>query len=209
LGNQVASSVLKVTGPGTVRWLRSGTAPEVRDVTFDVKPSGAADWTRLGTSARISGGWELSGLTLPASCQIRAQGYAGGSVMESVASFPPPIESWRLQFFGTADNTGEAADDADPDHDGLTNFTEFAFGLNPVDRAGSALPEFKHADGSFTASFTAPEGRDDILYSAEWSPDMRSGTWTGIPETGMAAEHRFSIPAGEGRVFVRFALRMR
>jgi uncharacterized delta-60 repeat protein len=209
LDNDPAFTTLQVSGNSTLRWLRSGAAPDVRDVTFDAKPSDSSDWTRLGNGTRIPGGWELSGLTLPASGQIRARGYAGGSVMESVLSLLTPLESWRLQYFNTSENTGDAADDADPDHDGLTNFTEYAFGLSPVDRTGNALPEFKYSNNVLTATFTAPEGREDVAYSAEWSATMLPGTWTNIPDTGTAGAHTFTVPGTAPRVFVRYALKMR
>jgi hypothetical protein len=104
---------------------------------------------------------------------------------------------WRLQYFGTSDNTGAAADDADPDHDRLTNFTEFAFGLSPVDRASNALPEFKHDGTSFTATFTALEGSGDVIYGAEWSATMQPGTWTKI-RTPAPARRTPSACQGKG-----------
>jgi hypothetical protein len=181
----------------------------VRDVTFDVKPDNAADWTRLGNGVRISGGWELSGLTHPASGTLRAQAYAGASVIESVTPILTALESWRVPYFNTSSNTGDAADDADPDHDGLTNFAEFAFGLSPVDRASNALPEFGHTGTAFSVVFNAPEGREDVIYGVEWSPDMQTGTWTKIPDTGSAGHHVFNLPGSETRRFVRYVLEIR
>jgi uncharacterized delta-60 repeat protein len=209
LGNDAAFTLLKTEGRSTVRWLRGGSAPEVRDVTFDMKPDGESGWIRLGNGTRISGGWELSALTLPATGTLRAQGYAGGSLIESVTPILTSIESWRLQYFDTPDNTGDAADDADPDQDGLTNFTEYAFGLNPVARASNALPAFVQNGNTFTSTFTAPEGREDLLYSAESSPTMLPGTWTALPDTGTGGTHVFSIPPGQQRMFVRFVVKMR
>jgi uncharacterized delta-60 repeat protein len=209
LSNDRATSVLSRPSPSILRWMRGGTAPEVRDVTFDVKAAGAANWTRLGTAARIAGGWELSGLTLPSSAQFRAQACAGGSVMESVLSILTPLESWRLQHFATSTNTGDAADNADPDKDGLTNFTEFAFGLNPVNGTSGALPEFKHDGTAFTVSFTAPEGRENVIYRAESSPSLQPGSWTNLADTGTGAQHVFTLPGTASRIFVRFALESR
>ena len=40
-------------------------------------------------------------------------------------------EAWRMQYFLTLGNTGNAADDADPDGDGQTNLFEFVAGLVP------------------------------------------------------------------------------
>jgi hypothetical protein len=209
LENDPAVTSLLTSGSSTIRWLRGGSTPEVRDVTFDVKPPGSPDWIPLGTAHRIPGGWELSGLSLPATGTLRAQAFAGGSVMESVSPILTPLQSWRLQYFNTASSAGDAADNADPDHDGLTNFTEFAFGLSPVDRASSVLPSFQHTGDAFTATFTVPEGREDILYSAGWSPSMLPGTWAVIPDTGTAPAHRFSLPANGERAFVHYELKMR
>lgn len=43
-----------------------------------------------------------------------------------------PIESWRLFYFGDSSNTGEAADDADTDQDGVSNLLEFCFNTDPL-----------------------------------------------------------------------------
>ena len=127
--------------------------------------------------------------------------------MQALVSYPAPLEAWRLQHFGTAANTGDAANEADPDKDGLTNFTEYAFGLSPVDRTGSALPEFRHNGTGFTTTFAAPEGRDNLLYTAEWSATMQPGTWTAIPDSGTGGTHTFSVSGSVDRVFVRYVLR--
>src|SRR5436189_167155 len=149
----------------------AGAAPELRDVTFEVMPDNSTEWTLLGTARRVPGGWEMTGLTLPVSGSIRASGFSGTSIIEAGSSFVRDLTGWRLHFFDTAENAGAAADDADPDQDGLTNFTEFAFGLSPVDHESNTLPEFKYAGGFFTSTFTASEGREDVIYGAEWSPD--------------------------------------
>jgi hypothetical protein len=209
LDNDAGTSELKAMGGTAVRWLRGGGAPEVRDVTFDVKPDNSSEWIRLGNAARIPGGWELSGLTLPASGTLRAQAYAGGSVMESITPILTVLESWRLQHFNTSSSTGDAADDADPDHDGLTNFAEFAFGLSPVDRGSNTLPGFTHNGTSITATFPALPGTEDILYTAEWSPTMQPGTWIAIPDTGVGGMHVINAPGTGSRTFVRYVVKLR
>ena len=42
-------------------------------------------------------------------------------------------EAWRQFYFGSPDNSGEGADDADPDGDGHDNAFEFTAGLSPID----------------------------------------------------------------------------
>ena len=140
---------------------------------------------------------------------VRAQAYAGGSVMEAAAPLLlSALEAWRLQYFGVSTNTAAAADDADPDNDGLTNLVEFAFGLSPVNGARPALPQITNANGSFTATFTAPEDRGNVVYGAEWSATMDAGTWVAIPDTGTAPVHSFSAPAAP-RMFVRYSVGLR
>lgn len=40
-------------------------------------------------------------------------------------------QQWRQHYFGNSHAGDAAADDADPDHDGMVNMAEFALGLNP------------------------------------------------------------------------------
>ena len=41
------------------------------------------------------------------------------------------LQAWRLQHFGSIDNSGQGADVNDPDFDGLSNLLEFATGSDP------------------------------------------------------------------------------
>lgn len=42
------------------------------------------------------------------------------------------ISDWRFAHFGTYSNSGNAADDADPDYDGIANLVEYALELTPT-----------------------------------------------------------------------------
>jgi uncharacterized delta-60 repeat protein len=81
----------------TLTWLRGGSCPELRRVTLDASTNGT-DWTSLGAASRISGGWQLSGISVPANATIRASGPVCGD--ESAGS------GWFLQSsfeaFGSA-----------------------------------------------------------------------------------------------------------
>jgi uncharacterized delta-60 repeat protein len=90
-----AETLPSQTLPSRVEWLRGGDAPELSQVTFELSTNGGAAWTPLGSGSRISGGWEKTGLTLPASGMLRARGRTteGGSnassgVVEQIESFP-------------------------------------------------------------------------------------------------------------------------
>ena len=42
-----------------------------------------------------------------------------------------PLETWRQDNFGTISDSGDAADNADPDQDGVTNINEYIAGTDP------------------------------------------------------------------------------
>ncbi len=58
----------------SVTWLRSGTSPEFWRTTFDASSNGL-EWLSLPAGARISGGWQLTGLHLPTTVTVRARGF--------------------------------------------------------------------------------------------------------------------------------------
>ena len=70
---QPATESLSFDG-STVTWLRGGTGPEVWRTTFEASTNGT-DWIMLGAGARIPGGWQQAGLSLPAQATIRARGF--------------------------------------------------------------------------------------------------------------------------------------
>ncbi|MCS7337312.1 MAG: immunoglobulin domain-containing protein, partial [Verrucomicrobiae bacterium] len=61
----------------TITWLRPGTRPEFWRTTFEYSTNNT-HWVWLGAGDRISGGWQLAGVALPAAAVIRARGYVSG-----------------------------------------------------------------------------------------------------------------------------------
>lgn len=88
LQNEAAVQSLENPDGGTLRWMRSGTAPEVQQVTFDVFTEVSGSWMPLGPAGRVPGGWEKTGLSLPAAGSIRARGEVrnGNGLAEMVES---------------------------------------------------------------------------------------------------------------------------
>jgi Domain of unknown function (DUF5122) beta-propeller len=62
---------------GNITWLRGGSGPEVCHTSIEASTNGN-DWISLGTGARITGGWQFTGVSLPANATIRARGLATG-----------------------------------------------------------------------------------------------------------------------------------
>jgi hypothetical protein len=93
------------------------------------------------------------------------------------------IASWRQLYFGTTENTGNAADDANPMGDGLRNLLKYALGLNPnVDYRGSGLMpkgQLEEVGGQeyLTYTFTRNTAVSDVTLSVEVVNDLTSVTW--------------------------------
>ncbi|WP_081892397.1 choice-of-anchor D domain-containing protein [Verrucomicrobium sp. BvORR106] len=86
LHNDAAVDVLSRPNLGSVRWRRGGSAPEAQWVTFDTSTDGGGTWTRLGTGARTSEGWELNGVTMPESGLLRGRARVASGRYNTCAS---------------------------------------------------------------------------------------------------------------------------
>ena len=98
-----------------------------------------------------------------------------------------PLQQWRLTYFGSTSGTGNAADDADWEGDGLKNIFEYAFNTNPTN--ASALPMTfgivsDHLRVLFQRAHPPPP---DITYRYEVSSNPVSGAWNSGP--AWASEH--------------------
>jgi uncharacterized delta-60 repeat protein len=208
--NDAATDTLTVVSPGRVEWMRGGAAPEATSVNLDLSVGGGP-WTPLAAAQRIPGGWAATGLNLPASGVIRARastagGYGNGTagiLQKSAAYMFSPLEWWRHANFGTIANTGNAADNADTDKDGLENLVEFAFGRNPAVPDAALLPEWQLVGDDYRLTFTKPAGVDGITVHAEYSTSMAPGSWTPAVSAGTAAQPLFLVPAITQRLYLR------
>ncbi|MBS0659986.1 MAG: choice-of-anchor D domain-containing protein [Verrucomicrobia bacterium] len=118
-----------------------------------------------------------------------------------------PLESWRNLYFGTTANAGNAADGFDFDGDGLGNLLEFAFGLDPTVASAAQLPQPQFDGNNLSYTFATPAGVSGVTYGAQWTTDLAAGTWQPVADTGLGAQHVFSVPVtGQTRVFLRLTV---
>jgi hypothetical protein len=103
-----------------------------------------------------------------------------------------PIEAWRYQYFGTTANTGNAADNADPDHDGVPNLLEYAYGLNPTNANSKAGLNTSVISNRFTITLPRNTAAADITITLQ-SADSLKGTWTALASSVAGAPFSPSI----------------
>ncbi len=84
-----------------------------------------------------------------------------------------PIDKWRADRFGaSAYNPDVAADQADPDGDGMKNLLEYAVGTDPLAADVPAWWSFGLENGFLTASAAKNPGATNLTWGAESSADL-------------------------------------
>jgi len=94
----------------------------------------------------------------------------------------PPKTLWLLNHFGPDwESDPQAADDADPDADGLLNLGEYAFDFDPLSNSRHLLPQPDIVGNELRLVFPAP--RAELEYSVRASEDLSLNfqNWSGLP----------------------------
>jgi hypothetical protein len=84
----------------------------------------------------------------------------------------PPIDFWKLAYFGAnANNAAIAGDSADPNHDGIVNLLAYAYAFNPV--VASTNPFTGNLAGKqFQLHFPRNTSAGDITFIVQSSTDL-------------------------------------
>ncbi|GAA5117743.1 choice-of-anchor D domain-containing protein [Luteolibacter yonseiensis] len=211
--NSPATQTLEVPDATQVTWTRGGSSPEVSHVTLELSTDGGKNYTPLGKATRVgtTADWRLTGLNLPTGGLLRARGRMEGfgtSLVETVTAFgnaSTPLAAWRQSQFGSPANTGNGADNADSDHDGLANLIEYAFGLDPKAPDAHQLPQPLLVGGDLTATFTPPAGTGGITYGAQWSENLTD--WHPAADMNTTPQRTFSVPmADRKKLYMRLTV---
>lgn len=161
LQNDAATQVLTVPDVTQTLWTRSGTAPELSRVAFDLSADSGVTWTALGSGTRIgsTSNWQSAGLSLPLTGQIRARGVinSGNSsgLIEQVSAFaftvPPPTVT--TQGAGSITFTG-AMLSGTVNPNGFATSALFEYGLD-TSYGGTASGTLSPNDGTSAQNVTA------------------------------------------------------
>ena len=169
-------------GPYTTVRTLSGTSPTDTGITSGI----AYYYVVTATNAVGTGGYSGQASATPLSQQ----------------------QAWRLAHFGTIDNTGNAADSADPDGDGWTNAQEFASGTDPNDRTSLLkVDQMKISGSDLLLSFPTVSGK---TYRVERSDTLQTGSWAtvqaDIPGTGGTVQVADAAGAAQPKRFYRIVI---
>ena len=93
-------------------------------------------------------------------------------------------DQWRIQHFGAYQNSGNAADLADPDGDGLANLAEYAIGTDP--NARTAAPTASITADRLALTFTRNTAATDVTLTVRGA-DSPAGPWTDLARSANGA----------------------
>jgi alpha-tubulin suppressor-like RCC1 family protein len=175
---------LKVTYSGS-------SAITLLDPLTDSLPAGGSATLRISiipgiTSSPDSSVYFSGALTISGTSQNQTNSYRIGLSGYGVDR----KELWRSQYFGTASNSGNAADTATPKNDGIPNLIKFATGMNPT--LPGANPGKLLSPSGNVMHFTYPRADDavasGIIYQVEWSDDLSANSWTSAGVTEISQD---------------------
>ena len=157
----------------------------------------------------------LTGLSIPNGAVFTLTWVSDGNVGESGARAQIGIADVRVstEEFVAGDFASWARDNgiegelpgSDFDGDGLSNFMEYALGLDPKAADGSP-GTFANGSISFAKGADAVEN-GDVVYAIETSATLAPDSWTVVtPTTNTATEISYLLPAGQGRLFARLVV---
>ncbi|WP_461786533.1 LamG-like jellyroll fold domain-containing protein [Prosthecobacter sp.] len=169
----------------------------------------SAESLLIGTAMKGAAGEDQEWYGALDDIRVYNRAMSGSEVAALYAAENAP-NNWRQTHFGSTARTGSAADNEDPDKDGMPNLLEYALNLPP--NAASRVPASVQATGGNleylynrgTAAFNG-----GTAFQVQWSDDLTTWSTTGVVESllsdnGTHQQVKATLPAGSGsRRFVR------
>ncbi len=127
----------------------------------------------------------------------------------SVSIRAPGIETWRFNNFGISTNSGIAADDADPDDDGVLNIFEYATGTPPL--TNSPSPITSAMTGGYLTLTVTKAPVTGVTWSAQSCDDLASWSSASVTvlvdnATTFQVRDNFAITPSTLKRFLRLRL---
>ena len=166
------------SAPLWLRLVRSGSSISV------FHSADGVSWTQLGSTGSFDYGAATT-LYVGFAVSPRTNTVPAQVSFDRVV-FQGPRDTWRASFFGTQANTGNAADLADPDGDGLANLVEYALGSHPLAPSSSSAPQASTSGGFLHLTFNRIAD-PSLTYRVEASSDLTSTAWTEVWQSTGAA----------------------
>jgi uncharacterized repeat protein (TIGR02543 family) len=125
-------------------------------------------------------------------------GTTQASVLPTATSLTP-IESWRNTNFSQTASSGDAADTADPDGDGIVNLMEYALtdtgtSLDPDVASTVGLPTVTVESSKLKMAFKRNTSATDVKYEIQASTNLTD--WTTIATWGVGATEWTEVASG-------------
>jgi uncharacterized delta-60 repeat protein len=159
----------------SLTWWRDGLLPELEAETLESSPDGVT-WQTLTGGTRISGGWQMSGVTLPATQQLRARGQVSSS----------GVSAWQTETVLAAPTLSTQSVSRTNAFGSITGFYVVAKGPGPFGyqwyHDGVALADGGGIAGArgplLTLQVTAPDAGDYWVTVTNWFGSVTSSAAT-------------------------------
>ncbi len=203
----VIPPTIKITSPSELANIVIGTPTEI--TTLVTAGNNPLDLVRFyvndqlvstDTTAPYSFTWTP---TTPGQHQISAyvidERYADEETPHlKVTAVYSALQSWRITHFGSHLGTGDAADNADADHDSYGNLMEWFMGRNPVINESISAPQVTVDDFEISVTLSRSDSAEAAgVFTLEWSTDLLNWHPVLLPAASGVAEDGVSITVQE------------
>lgn len=164
--------------------------------------------TSLASPACVDGGLS-NGTTyyyVVAAANALCTGPASAQVSATPTAPLSPVQSWRVTHFGGPAATGDAADLADPDFDGVPNLLEYSLGGDPRSASSNPAPALSIAGSPAALRLVFNRVADPALtYAVQGSTDLV--TWVEVWSSAGSANTAGPVAVSDTAALSTFARR--
>ncbi len=185
-GNGCTFQTRAATGGATTSEVASGVAAPVwiklvreGDTFTPYYSADGAIWTQAASAVTVSiPATAYVGLALTAHTNDDLTAAEFNDVALIATVLHSSLDHWRYDAWGTTENSGDAADDADPDADGRSNLFEYGVGSDPFSPDSEGFGAVAVAGDQATCEITFNRIADpDLIYTVQGTDDLTLEIW--------------------------------